>query len=172
VLGSKLFRRLVYLVVALLVANHFYEQYFGGDDPGDIAVDSGGVENNVLAPQTPYGISGTVALFYKHVGTGDAGEACRLFKEDGPRRAFAEAFGEGECAAAVEKLKPRVTNVTNYRQLGFPATMRGTPAGGSVQVSSCELTVRDGPRLGRFTLTAQPSKSWVITGYEAESTCP
>ncbi|MBY8853997.1 hypothetical protein K7G98_39520, partial [Saccharothrix sp. MB29] len=92
-----------------------YERYFGGDDPGDVAVDSGGVENNVTAPQTPYGNNGTIALFYKHVGTGDGGQACSYFKTDEPEKAFAEAFGAPDCEAAVGKLKEQVTDVSTYR---------------------------------------------------------
>ncbi|QTR01365.1 hypothetical protein J7S33_18190, partial [Saccharothrix algeriensis] len=172
-LGSKLFRRLVYLVVVLLVVSHFYEKYFGGDDPGDVAVDSGGDKGNVIAPQTPYGLQGTVALFYKHVINDDAGRACLLFSEDEAEEAFARAFGAKDCESAVHQLSGQVTNSAEYRQPGFPPDMRAVPNGGSVEVSSCALQVTGGPRLGRFVLTMQDNRTWVITGYRAEpSDCP
>ncbi|MBB5954819.1 hypothetical protein FHS29_001389 [Saccharothrix tamanrassetensis] len=167
-LGSKLFRRLVYLVVVLLLLGYFYDKYFGGPTPGDVAVDSGGDKGNVIAPQTPYGLQGTVALFYKHVINDDAGRACLLFSEDQAKKNFTEAFRAKDCESAVHQLSGQVTNSAQYRQLGFPADMRAVPNGGSVEVSSCELQVTGGPRLGRFVLSMQDNKTWVITGYQAE----
>jgi hypothetical protein len=120
----------------------------------------------------PYGSNGTIGQFYKHVGTGDGGRACAYFKSDEPKKAFAEAFGASDCPAAVAKLKGQVTDVTTYRQLVFPQTMVTPPASGSVEVSSCALDVRSGPKLGKFVLTKQTSGAWAITGYTAEPSCP
>ncbi|RKT57805.1 hypothetical protein C8E97_6530 [Saccharothrix australiensis] len=167
-LRSKFFRRLVYLAVVLLVASYFYERYFGGPSPSEVAVDSGGDKGNVIAPQTPYGLQGTVALFYKHVINDDAGRACLLFSEDKAEQAFTRAFGAKDCESAIHQLSGQVTNGAQYRQPGFPADMRTTPEGGTVEVSSCKLQVTGGPRLGRFVLTMQENRTWVITGYEAE----
>jgi hypothetical protein len=167
-LHSKLVRRLVYLAVVLLLLSYFYDKYLGGDDPGDVAIDSGGDKGNIIAPQTPYGLQGTVALFYKHVMNDDSGRACLLFSEEDAKKAFATAFDAPDCEDAVHKLHGQVTREVDYRQVRFPSTMREVPTGGSVEVSSCALDVRGGPRLGKFVLSAQQNKTWVITGYEAE----
>jgi hypothetical protein len=45
------------------------------------------------------------------------------------------------------------------------------PTGQSAVISSCDLIVSGGPRLGTFTVTKQ-DQGWEITGYAAQQPCP
>lgn len=172
VLGSKLVRWLVMLVILLLLADYGYNRWFGGgDDPGDIAVDSGGNKGNVIAPTNAYGLQGTVGIFYKHVSQGSDSRACNLFADDGrARQEFTTAFSAPDCGAAIRSLHGQVRDVAAYEQPYFPDAMLKEPLTTTTEISSCkDLIIKGGPLLGKFVLTKQPgSGSWIITDYEAE----
>jgi hypothetical protein len=171
ILSSKLVRWLVMLLILLLLANYGYNRWFGGgDDPGDVANDSGGSKGNVIAPTNAYGLQGTVGLFYKHVSQGSAPQACNLFAEDGKaRNKFTTAFGAPDCEAAIRSLKAKVLNVGDYEQVYFPDTMLKEPLTPTTEISSCkDLVVKGGPRLGSFVLTKQVNNTWIISDYTAE----
>lgn len=172
ILGSKLVRWLVMLVILLLLANYGYNRWFGGgDDPGDKAVDSGGNKGNVIAPTNAYGLQGTVGIFYKHVSQGSDGRACNLFADDGrARQKFTTAFSAPDCEAAIRELRGKVRDVAAYEQPYFPDTMLKEPLTTTTEISSCkDLIVKGGPLLGKFVLTKQTgSGAWIITDYEAE----
>lgn len=172
-LGSKLVRRLILLLIVVLVGMYFYEQYFGSDDSGDVAQSKGGKQGNQTAPSTPFGINGTVGRLYSHVSQDISDRGCLLFADDGvAKKEFAQAFGAPDCESAIHALKKQVTNVDLYQRPKFPDSATGTPSGSTAVVSSCEMEVSGGPRLGKFTLTKlEPSGSWIITGYEAEPAC-
>ncbi|MFD9736105.1 hypothetical protein [Umezawaea sp. NPDC059074] len=176
ILGSKLVRWLVMLLILALLGGYAYNRWFGGDDPGDIAVDSGGNKGNVIAPTNAYGLQGTVGIFYKHVSQGSDSRACNLFADDGrARQKFATAFSAPDCQAAIRSLHDQVSNVSDYEQVYFADTMLKEPLTNTTTVSSCkDLTVVGGPRLGKFVLTKQSgSGAWIITDYEAEPAgCP
>jgi hypothetical protein len=164
-------RWVILLLILAFAANWAYGRYFGGgDDPGDHAKDSGGTSGNVIAPQNPFGNQGTVGMFYKHVSQGSAPQACNLFAEDGnAKKKFAEAFGAPDCESAIRTLRSKVVRVDLYENVGFPESMMKGPTTNTVEVSSCrDLTANGGPKLGRFVLTMQPNKTWIITDYEAE----
>ena len=171
ILSSKLVRWLVMLLILLLLANYGYNKWFGGgDDPGDVANDSGGTKGNIIAPLKAYGTQGTVGIFYKHVSQGSDVQACNLFAEDGrAKQKFTTAFSAPDCGAAVRALKAKVLDVSAYEQPAFPESMYKEPLTTTVEVSSCkDLFVTGGPRLGAFVLTQQVNKTWIISDYTAE----
>ncbi|AXX33949.1 hypothetical protein APASM_6584 [Actinosynnema pretiosum subsp. pretiosum] len=168
VLASRLVRRLVTLGVLLLVLQYFYDQYFGGEQPGDRAQTAGGPTGEAveMAPDTPVK---TIAKLYGDVGSGRV-RACKvLFSEDAARDGFASAFGAGTCEEAFAALKPQVTHVTNYSGVSFSSELYKTPTTDVVVVSSCEAVVSGGPRLGKFTVTRQSNEKWMISAYEQET---
>lgn len=167
-LGSKLFRRLVYLLITLILVMWGYNHYFGSDDGGGVAVDSGGMTGNqVIRPAAPFGLQGTVGQLYKHVAHGDANKACLLLTDDAQRQ-FAQAHGAVDCPAAVRALKQQVTNVSEYERSGDSPPV--VPTTDVARVSSCtELTVSGGPRLGELGLKKE-GVGWAISSY-AKSPC-
>ncbi len=171
ILSSKLVRWLVMLIILLLLANYGYNRWFGGgDDPGDLAVDSGGSQGNIIAPIKAYGNQGTVGIFYKHVSQGSDVQACNLFAEDGKaKNKFTSAFAAPDCEAAIRTLKGKVLDVGAYEDPIFPEAMLKEPLTATTEVSSCkDLAVKGGPLLGLFVLTQQVNKTWIISDYAAE----
>ncbi|MET9626664.1 hypothetical protein ABZX92_04305 [Lentzea sp. NPDC006480] len=169
VLASKLFWRAFFFLVLLFAAIWAYNHYFGRDDAGDIAQDSGGVTGPAQGLSAPAGLQGTVGMFYKHVSFADTTRACTLFLRDDTRQKFANAHNASDCAAAVKSLKTQVTSVDKYQQVMFPPDMLKTPTTNKVTINSCELTVEGGPRLGTFVVEKVGS-GWVITDW-SPSTC-
>lgn len=169
VLGSRLFWRALFLLVVVISVVWAYNHFFGRDDAGDIAQDSGGVTGPAQGLTAPAGLQGTVGMFYKHVSFADTTRACTLFLRDDTRQKFANAYGASDCAAAVKDLKTKVTSVDKYQQVMFPPDMLKTPTTTKVTIDSCALTVEGGPRLGTFVVEKVGS-GWVITDW-SPSTC-
>ncbi|PRY43520.1 hypothetical protein [Umezawaea tangerina] len=175
ILGSRLVRRLVSLALTLLVfmfaANWAYDKFFGSDDEAaDVARDSGGSTGNLIAPTSPYGLQGTIGLFYKHVSQDSPKQACNLFAENGSaKKKFTDAFKASDCESAIHTLHGKVLRVDQYEQPYFPDAMLKPPTTDRVQVSSCQdLKITGGPTLGKFVLAKQVNNTWIITDYEAE----
>lgn len=164
VLGSRIFWRALTFLFIVIAAVWAYNHYFGTDDPGDIAQDSGGVTGPAQGLSAPAGLQGTVGMFYKHVSFADTTRACTLFLRDDVRQKFANAYGASDCAAAVKTLKAQVTSVDKYQQVMFPPDMLKTPASTKVTIDSCALTVEGGPRLGTFVVE-KVNAGWVITDW-------
>jgi hypothetical protein len=158
------------LVALVLLGLWAINHYFGPTDTGSKAIDSGGSSGNQIAPATPAGLQGTVGLFYKHVAHNSPDNACNLFADDGrARKEFADAVGARDCQSAVRKLHDQVTDVSGYEMPGFTPEMTRPPTGQTVEISSCAMTVRGGPVLGRFTLRRQQNDTWIISGYATET---
>lgn len=168
VLGSRLFWRVLFLLFVVIAGIWAYNHYFGRDDAGDIAQDSGGVTGPAQGLTAPAGLQGTVGMFYKHVSFADTTRACTLFLRDDTRQKFANAYGASDCAAAVKDLKTKVTSVDKYQQVMFPPDMLKTPTTTKVTIDSCALTVEGGPRLGTFVVEKVGS-GWVITDWSPSS---
>jgi hypothetical protein len=169
VLGSRLFWRALFFLAVVIAGIWAYNHYFGRDDAGDIAQDSGGVTGPAQGLSAPAGLQGTVGMFYKHVSFADTTRACTLFLRDDTRQKFANAYGASDCAAAVKDLKTKVTSVDKYQQVMFPPDMLKTPTTTKVTIDSCALTVEGGPRLGTFVVEKVGS-GWVFTDW-SPSTC-
>ncbi|MDX8036297.1 hypothetical protein SK803_39385 [Lentzea sp. BCCO 10_0856] len=169
VLGSRIFWRSLFFVLVIGSIIWAYNHFFGVDDPGDIAQDSGGVTGPAQGLSAPAGLQGTVGMFYKHVSFADTTRACTLFLRDDTRQKFANGYGASDCAEAVKTLKTRVTSVDKYQQVMFPPDMLKTPTSTTVTIDSCALTVEGGPRLGTFVVE-KIKNGWVITDW-SPSTC-
>jgi hypothetical protein len=170
-LAKWIARWVILLLILAFAANWAFNHYFGsGNDPGNVARDSGGSTGNVIAPQSPFGLQGTVGMFYKHVSQDSPKQACNLFAEDGKaKKKFAAAFSAPDCETAVHTLHSKVVDVSKYEQPVFPDSMLKPPTTDRVEVSSCrDLIVTGGPKLGRFVLSKQVNNTWVISDYEAE----
>ncbi|WP_433265876.1 hypothetical protein ACQPZF_39230 [Actinosynnema sp. CS-041913] len=166
-LGSKAFRRLIYLLVVLLILSIAYNHYFGTSDESGEPRAQGNQEQVARIPKTPWGLNGTIGRLYQHVGHDIADQGCLLFARDGAaKKKFADAIGAPDCESAIHMLKKQVTNVDQYEK-AYPVDTGQQVT--RVEVSSCDLDVRGGPRLGRFVLTKlEPSGAWAITDYEAQ----
>ncbi|SDF65244.1 hypothetical protein SAMN05216553_102509 [Lentzea fradiae] len=168
VLGSRVFWRALFFLLVVFSAMWAYDNFFGRDDPGGIAQDSGGVTGPAQGLSAPAGLQGAVGMFYKHVSFADTTRACTLIYRDDARERFAQAHGASDCGEAVRKLKDQVTNVDRYQQVMFPPDMLKTPTSTRVTIDSCELTVEGGPRLGVFVVEKIGS-GWVITDWSPGS---
>ncbi|MEU0885144.1 hypothetical protein ABZ345_41695 [Lentzea sp. NPDC005914] len=169
VLASRLFWRALFLLFVVIASIWAYNHYFGRDEAGDIAQDSGGVTGAAQGLSAPAGLQGTVGMFYKHVSFADTTRACTLFLRDDTRQKFANAHNASDCGAAVKALKAQVTSVDKYQQVQFPPDMLKTPTTTKVTIDSCDLTVEGGPRLGTFVVE-KVNAGWVITDW-SPSTC-
>lgn len=164
VLGSSIFWRALFFLLVVFSAVWAYNHFFGVDDPGDIASNSGGVTGAAQGPRAPTGQQGTVGLFYNHVGQKNPGLGCPLMVNEQTQKKFAQAYGAADCKEAFTKLNAQVTSVAKYEQIAFPSEMMKTPTTTKVIVDSCELTVDGGPRLGTFTVE-KVNAGWVITDW-------
>ncbi len=169
-LRYKTVRRLLYLLVALLFA-WWLLHYLLGDimDNGASTGPGGGVpgkQDFSTAPIPSADPATAVGGVYNYVAYNSAGDACALFNEAG-RQAFANSYGAPSCEAAVQKIHADVADPVQYPNIKIGRDAE-TTAGTNSSVSSCELDVHGGPRLGRFHLTQNAKGGWLISGHEHE----
>jgi hypothetical protein len=171
VLRSKLFRRLVVLLVLIIAASWAYEHYFGTDDNLPASVTGGGrTTRTVLFATDP---KEAVRAFYDNVAQGVLPDACNRLADEKVEQQFANDFGAADCPSAINALHAQVQHRNDYAEVFFPSSLNLTPgADGTVVVSSCALEVNGGPRLGRFTLKVIPGSrgdQWTITAHAPET---
>jgi hypothetical protein len=168
-LGSKLVRRLILLAIIVVLASYAYDRFFGSkDDDLPASVTGGGkTDTNLVLDTNPYE---TVRKVYHHIAQNVPEQACGRFTEEGAR-AFAAANGADDCAHAVAGLHAKVTNRNGYAEPDFHGKMGGVPVEDTIAISSCDLTVTSGPRLGAFTVHRIAKDQWIITDYR-NVTCP
>lgn len=171
-LGSKLFRRLVYVGLVLIALTWAYDHYFGEDDEVDRpAAETGGgkFETNNILPSNPYE---AVRTIYDGIAQNSAGDICGVFSQPA-QMDFAAHLGHGDCGSAVAAVSEEVDHVDDYAS---SITSYGPlPVGAkAITIDSCEFEIRGGPALGVFTLTKQQYKDqWLITGHKAgPKNCP
>jgi hypothetical protein len=170
-LRTKAFRKLVLLLLVLIGLYWAYQSIFNDNDETLPASQTGGqsYENRKLLQTVP---DQSVRMVYQRVGDGDAGIACGQFDENAARQ-FAATVGASNCEQAVAKLHPQVTSKRDYAEPVFPRQYRNlTSDVTTIEISSCELEIVGGPKLGRFTVQRTEFQGqWIITGYRTE-TCP
>ncbi|WP_424189945.1 hypothetical protein ACOBQX_14270 [Actinokineospora sp. G85] len=172
VLLSKWFRRVIYLLVVVLLLNWAYDKYFGGPDEDLPASQTGGgkTERTVLFATNP---KEAVRAFYDNVAQETLPDACTRFATEQVAQSFATHFNAPDCPTAVKRLHTQVTSKNNYAEVFFPTAVSLVPdAGGEVRVSSCDLEVNSGPRLGVFTvkeIDKSRAGQWTIVRHERES---
>lgn len=171
VLMSKWLRRAVALLLLLIAANWAFDHYFGDPEAGLPASKTGGfkTERNVIHAQSP---GEGILLFYVGVGGGNADVVCRRFESELLADTFGDHFNAPSCQVAVQQLAEQVTDRSEFTR-PLPGKADFTPRpDGSVVVSSCDLDIRGGPRLGEFTFRIIPgsrSDQWIITDHRKEA---
>ncbi|GAA3002848.1 hypothetical protein [Actinokineospora diospyrosa] len=176
VLLAKWFRRLVYLLLVLLALTWAYQHFFGGPDEDLPASQTGGgkTTRTVLFATTP---KEAVRAFYDNIAQNIPDDACTRFETQQVEDQFARHFNAPDCRTAVQRLNAEVGTANEYAEPRFPLAMDFTPrTDGTIVVSSCEMEVYDGPRLGRFTVKVIPGSrgdQWTISRHDDEpNPCP
>ena len=157
---------IVYLVYQLFFADH-------ATKPLSASTTSGGRrEQNVIADDNPYE---TVRKIYEHIAQNAPADACSRFADDAARQQFANDFGAPDCPIAIAQLYAQVGNAPGsknaYAEPDFHGKMQefANTDATTIDISSCSLDVKAGPRLGLFTLNRIEHKQWVIVAHRNET---
>jgi hypothetical protein len=162
------------IVVLLLVgAGYFAIDYFLGGAPDQApASQIGGnkADDRLLFEDNP---RSAVRRVYENIAMGDQRGTCDRFTPEA-RDQFTTAFASlgGSCAEVVDGLRAQVVEgmKNEYANPWIPSSA-ANPTGETAAVSSCEIEVEGGPRLGLFTLGVIEGSldgQWIVTGYERE----
>jgi hypothetical protein len=190
ILFSKGFRKLLLVAVAIIGVIWAYNHYFGPADGGaagtpDAPLAPGSGATSVIFAETAEAAVRQVHVLVANTAAKQAGgdaagatemakSACALFDGNG-KRAFAASFGTGEdCMAAVKVAAGKVTQPSQFSKTVVDSGKVRPKAGQTpATISSCDLEVNGGPRLGQFTVIRYQPREWLISGYEPESDpCP
>lgn len=173
-LGAAVSKIVTAVVVVLLLigAGWFAIDYFFGGPPSQApASQIGGnkTKDRLLFEKNP---RSAVRRVYENIAMGDQRGTCDRFTPQA-RTQFTNAFGGDSCETVVDTLKAQVTEgmKDEYANPWIPASA-ATPTGQTATVSSCDLDVEGGPRLGRFTLGVIEESldgQWIVTAYEQET---
>lgn len=184
VLRSKVFRRLALLAILVLTAplwlplaltglgNLLGLDFGRGDDDRPASEVGGGkTETNLILDTNPYE---TVRKVYHHIAQNVPEQVCGRFTDEA-RRQFAVNHQVPTCETAVTKLHAQVDTAPGsknaYAEVDFRGKMGQVPAEGTATISSCELGVTAGPRLGVFVLNRIAKDQWIIAAHRTER-CP
>ncbi|WP_130343716.1 hypothetical protein [Herbihabitans rhizosphaerae] len=170
-LRSKLVRKLVVLLILLIAAYWAYQHYFGKND-SDNAIEAGGggrTKTNFVFSDNPMAM---VRQLYDNVAQNIVVDACNRFTDDA-RQKFTADLGAPSCELAVTTLNSKLTNKHKY-SLPRPGSNFTIPPGAkTIEISSCDLRVEGGPRIGVFVLSEIELGQWIITGHRNEpDPCP
>lgn len=172
VLFNRWVRRLAVLLAVVIAAGWALDHYFGNPDEGLPASETGGdkTTRTVLFAESP---REAIRMIYNNVAQATLPDACTRFETEELAERFADHFNAPDCPTAIRSLHADVTDASDYARPYFPTAVKLTPdADGNVVVSSCELDIRQGPRLGEFTLRVIPgsrSDQWIITDHRKEA---
>jgi hypothetical protein len=166
-LTSKAVRKFALFAIFALLLYIAYDYYFGSNNEDLPASMTGGgkTDTNLVLDTNPYE---TVRKVYHHIAQNVPQQACGRFTTDAARQ-FANDFNAADCAAAVSALHKEVTGRNGYAEVDFRGKMGQTPDAGVVEISSCELGVSNGPRLGVFTVNRIQKDQWIITAHRTET---
>jgi hypothetical protein len=132
--------------------------------------DGGGhYHTNHILKDNPYE---SVRQVYQRVAGNSPDFACGVFSDEAAQQ-FAEHFNARDCPDAIRMLNAQVDKApgskTAYAEPDFHGRMGEQPSEGSITISSCDLGVTGGPRLGAFTVSRVDKGQWLITGHQRES---
>lgn len=181
-LRSKLFRRLAVLAVIVLTAPIWWSavltgiaslvtDVFGSHKDNRPASETGGglYHTNHILKDNPYD---AVRQVYERVADNSPDFACGVFSDEAAQQ-FAEHVNAPDCPNAIKMLNAQVDNAPGsmnaYAEPDFHGKMGEKPSADSITISSCELGVTAGPRLGAFTVSRVDKGQWLITGHRRES---
>jgi hypothetical protein len=173
ILRSKLVRRLIYLLIIFLLLSWAYQHYFGNPKENLPASITGGglYHTNHILKDNPYE---AVRQVYQRIAEDAPPFACGVFTDEAAQQ-FAEHFNAPDCPRAIDILHEQVDkspgSVNAYSEPDFHGKMGQKPESGTATISSCELGVTAGPRLGAFTVQVAPDSNgqWIITGHRREN---
>ncbi|RJQ69441.1 hypothetical protein D5S17_30070 [Pseudonocardiaceae bacterium YIM PH 21723] len=154
---KRLARYTLFTLFLFAVVWYFFVEDSGSDQQG-----SGSRPAPSLA-QTP---DRAVKDLYTFVADGRADSVCSGFTADAAK-AFAGDLGVADCKDVTKQLTPKITDAQSYSEVKIPATAIVESAG-KAEISSCAMTVKGGPRLGKLLLTKQQDGGWIISGHTAE----
>ncbi|HEV2779757.1 MAG TPA: hypothetical protein VGX25_10190 [Actinophytocola sp.] len=181
ILRGKLFRRLALLAIIVLTAPLWWPLLltsivslavltFGasGDQQSSTGGGGGTYHTNHILKDSPYE---SVRQVYQRIADNSETFACGVFTDEAAQQ-FANNYNATDCPAAVAKLNAQVDkapgSMNAYAEPDFRGK-RGEPHGDMIAISSCELGVSAGPRLGEFTVSRVELGQWIITGHRLES---
>ncbi|NYH78618.1 hypothetical protein FHR84_001943 [Actinopolyspora biskrensis] len=163
-LRFKAVRRLLYLLVIVLVLMYLYNSMFGGggrDAPRGASGGGGGGGSSSAVLQTSP--RGAVVSAYDLLAGDSPTDVCLLFT-DAAESEFAAARGAEDCAAAAKAIGEEITDKYSYKNPSI-ARDAAEKIGDRARLSSCDLRVSGGPRLGEFGMARQGSGGWKIDSY-------
>ncbi|MGJ7905610.1 hypothetical protein ACOQFL_03915 [Actinopolyspora sp. H202] len=167
-LRFKFVRRLLYLLVLLLVLMYLYNSMFGGGSgQGSNGAAPGGEESrSAMLQRSP---TAAVRAVYDELAN-RPDTVCLLFDEDA-RSSFADVHDAANCEAVAQRLNERVSERIEYKNPDIDRNavreFESESGGSWARISSCDLGVSGGPRLGVFRLRQESSGGWRIDGYQA-----
>jgi hypothetical protein len=172
ILRSKLVRRLIYLLIILLLLSWAYQHYFGNPNENLPASITGGglYHTNHILKDNPYA---AVRQVYLRIADDSPPFACGVFTDEAAQQ-FAQHFNAADCPHAIDLLNkqidrsPGAGGVDAYSNPDFHGKMGEKPDSGTATISSCELGVTAGPRLGAFTVSRVENGQWIITAHQIE----
>ncbi|SDJ79319.1 hypothetical protein SAMN04487820_102119 [Actinopolyspora mzabensis] len=166
-LRFKFVRRLLYLLVLLLVLMYLYNSMFGGGGGGGSNGSAPGGEESRSAMLQRSPTAAVRAVYDELANRPDT--VCLLFDEDA-RSGFAAVHDAENCGAAARRLNERVAERLEYKNPDIDRNavreFESETGGSWARISSCDLGVSGGPRLGIFRLRQESSGGWLIDGYE------
>jgi hypothetical protein len=174
ILTSRWVRRLALLALILIALVLAYDHFFPSKTDVPASISGGGRrEQNVVADDNPYE---TVRKVYAHIAQNSPVEACNRFADDAARQQFANDFSAPDCPTAIAQLNARVDKAPGsknaYAEPDFHGKMQefANTDATTLTISSCDLGVTAGPRLGLFTLSRLArANQWVITAHRNET---
>ncbi len=163
-------------IVALVLIGAGYlaiDHFLGGppEQPPAHEIGGGKAETNLIYETDP---RNAVQKIYDDIAQDDPTSACGRFTEQA-RAEFADHFSGlgGTCEQIVDRLNAQVTpgQKSEYANPRFPPTVNTHPTTDTVPVSSCELEVTGGPRLGLLTVSRIENSvggQWIVTRHDNE----
>jgi hypothetical protein len=129
----------------------------------------GRYHTNHILKDNPYD---AVRQVYRRIADNSPAFACGAFTDEAAQQ-FAEHFDAADCPVVVAKLNRKVDtspgSLNAYAEPDFHGRMGTVPTEDSITISSCEIGVTAGPRLGSFTVSRVEMGQWIITGHRSES---
>jgi hypothetical protein len=163
---------LAVLLTTLLLVLYWTHQLFFGTSKENLPASEtggGGYHTNHILNDNPYA---AVRQVYQRIADGSPYFACGAFTDEAAQQ-FAQHFNAPDCPNAIDLLHEQVDKSAGsknaYAEPDFHGKMGQRPDSGTIMVSSCELGVNAGPRLGMFTVSRVELGQWIITAHQRES---
>ncbi|SDN14759.1 hypothetical protein [Allokutzneria albata] len=162
--GKYVGLKLLNYAIFLLVLAGLWWYFFGGSGGNSGGGGGGGGQGH--KPRLDSEPDSTVLVVYQAVASNNAREACVSFTPEAAAT-FARNMGAETCDQAIQQLNTQVTNKVAYNDTSIPPKKIMT-SGSKSSISSCEMNVNGGKRLGLFILQRLSDGGWIIADHESE----